>query len=141
MDATKEVMGKMSTRIHTPPRNCEVTLLALGDGYGLYGDKTGRIGRICSHCLTAVKVRQPMRIYLEDETEQADFFGFPVEVSADVPKDTVIATQNYKDDPTGLGVRAAFDTASGTWYVQELRDNLGRPTGRFFSAPHAELAI
>lgn len=122
---------------HKPTK--EITLLALGDRYGLYGDACGNVGRVCEKCIRAVKTLEPKRVYLE-ESGISGFLvaGIKVEVSGDIPEDKLIAFGDVFDKATGLALRAAFDKASKIWYVRELRNTDGTPSGRFFETRKKE---
>lgn len=101
---------------HTPPKDLEVTLLALGIGYGLYGDRSGNVGRICDNCLTGVNTLAPRRVYLDDSTPEG-----------------ITVFNRYEDTRVGVAVYAAFDPFCQTWLVREVFDvKTGAGTGRFF---------
>lgn len=117
-------------RQHTPPSNIEVTLLALGRGYGLYGDRNGNVGRLCDNCITAVKTLAPVRIYIDNPNTEI-IGGLPFVFPESVPEDKFFTFDRYKDPELGIGVYAAFDRGTRTWYVREVLDGI-KPTGRFF---------
>jgi hypothetical protein len=107
----------------------ELTLLALGKEYALVGDAYGLVRRICSKCLENKTTKTPRRVYIEDEKTQ-DLYGFPVLLSEDVPRDTIIAPQKVVDKFSGLAVNAAFAVDGGAWYVMEIADPFtGAPSG------------
>lgn len=120
----------VKTNLHAPPMGTEITILALGERFSLYGDNAGHVGRICSKCLAKVKAHNPMRVYIEDA--DFDLFGFAVALSTDVPTDTVLAFELKGDREAGLAVYASFDPVKAVWYVREILDGCGKPTGRFF---------
>lgn len=119
------------TNKHTPPKDLELTLLALGTGYGLCGDRKGIVRRICAKCITATKLVNPVRVYIDNFTPEL-IHGNLFVLSEDIPRDELVVFSRYRDTGLDLGVWAAFDPASRKWYVREIADETGEPSGRFF---------
>jgi hypothetical protein len=112
-----------------------LVILAEGTKYSLLGDISGGIVRFDN---VAVKlIRDSLGVAERIPCPPLDapkVAGYNATIRRDIPPDVVIKFRYHICPVSLITVYVAFEAGRAKWYVRELRDEQGKPTGNY----HAE---